>query len=280
MSLLDSGQNSPEDITVEYDTQPPSITNFIATPPFVKIGESVTISATVDDSNTGGSNIMSPVEYQIEGTGNWVAMNAVDGAFDDEPKEEVTYTFPSGFPTADVKNIQIRATDGAGNTVYELLPLPVYDPTAGFVTGGGFYNSPAGAVLNSPAPPDEKGKVVFGFASRYNRGYLKGETNFVFHSKTIPLAIFHSENYLYLVVTGNKARYEGTGTINGKGSYGFVLSTIDGDVTGGNGKDYLRLRIWDKMNNNDPVYDNQPLAGDTADPTMPIGFGNIKVHKS
>jgi hypothetical protein len=157
----------------------------------------------------------------------------------------------------------------------------VFDPKAGFVTGAGFFNSPAGSVANPPAPPDEKGKVVFGFVSRFKQGVLTGETDFVFHSKTIPLAVFHSESYTYLVVSGNKARYEGTGTINRKGSYGFMLKTIDVGIPGLNGQDNLRIKIWDMADPLKPViYDNQRDALDSDNPTMKIGFGNIKIQTS
>ena len=41
---------------------------------------------------------------------------------------------------------------------------------------------------------------------------------------------------------------QGLGTINGTGSYGFMLTAVDGQVNGGGGMDKFRIKIWDKNN--------------------------------
>jgi hypothetical protein len=84
---------------------------------------------------------------------------------------------------------------------------------------------------------------------------------------------FHSNDYDWLVVTGTKAVYKGTGTINGAGSFGFMLSAIDGTP------DKFRIKIWDKGAADNIVYDNQIDAVDGADPTTVIGGGQIVIHK-
>ena len=84
---------------------------------------------------------------------------------------------------------------------------------------------------------------------------------------------FHSNDYDWLVVTGTKAVYKGTGTINGAGSFGFMLSAIDGTP------DKFRIKIWDKDAADNIVYDNQIDAVDGADPTTVIGGGQIVIHK-
>lgn len=55
----------------------------------------------------------------------------------------------------------------------------VYDPAAGFVTGGGWINSPAGAYS---ANTDLTGKATFGFVSKYQNGATvpTGNTEFQF----------------------------------------------------------------------------------------------------
>ena len=65
------------------------------------------------------------------------------------------------------------------------------------------------------------------------------------------------------------------GTINGAGSYGFMLTVIDGRANGGGGMDKLRLKIWD---GNGVIYDTQPGAADTAVPTTTLGGGSIVIH--
>ncbi len=151
----------------------------------------------------------------------------------------------------------------------------VYDPPAGFVTGGGWINSPAGAY----APvPTLTGKANFGFVSKYQKGATipTGQTQFDFKVANMS---FHSTNYQWLVVAGAKAKYKGTGTINGTGSYGFMLSAVDGQITGGGGVDKFRMKIWETETEN-VIYDNQMGDSDDGDATDAIEGGSIVVHKS
>jgi hypothetical protein len=138
-------------------------------------------------------------------------------------------------------------------------------------TGGGWINSPAGAYV---ANPTLAGKATLGFVSKYQKGATAptGNTEFQFHAGDLN---FKSTSYDWLVVAGTKAQYKGTGTINGAGTYGFMLSAIDG---GTKGSDMFRIKIVDKTTGN-VVYDNQMGASDTADPATVIEGGSIVVHK-
>jgi len=91
-------------------------------------------------------------------------------------------------------------------------------------------------------------------------------------------APIESTLYDWFVVAGAKAQYKGTGTINGVGSYKFMLTAIDGDINGGGGVDKFRIRIWDSASGG-LVYDNQMNAPDTADPSTAIAGGSIITHK-
>ncbi len=81
-----------------------------------------------------------------------------------------------------------------------------------------------------------------------------------------------------MVVSGAKAQYKGLGTINGAGTYGFILTAIDGQLNGGGGTDRFRIKIWDKNNNDATVYDNQLGAADTDNPTTVLAGGSIVIH--
>jgi len=73
---------------------------------------------------------------------------------------------------------------GTADTVNALLAIVViYDPSAGFVTGGGWINSPAG---RGGVDATLTGKANFGFVSRYKKGQTvpTGETEFVFKRGT------------------------------------------------------------------------------------------------
>ena len=90
---------------------------------------------------------------------------------------------------------------------------------------------------------------------------------------------FHSESYQWLVVSGAHAQYKGTGTVNGVPGYGFLLTAVDGQISGGGGVDKFRIKIWDVSG---VVYDNvlgAPEDIDGANPTA-ITSGNIVVHKA
>ena len=182
------------------------------------------------------------------------------------------------FTATGVYLVELKVVDDCGNitvanTVNNLPALiVVFDPDGEFVTGGGWINSPAGAY---PANPSLTGKANFGFNAKYHNGEPtpRGETEFKFG----PLN-FHSTSYDWLVFTGAKFQFRGSGTINGSGNYGFLLTGIDGAVSGGGGTDKFRMKIWDKNNNNAVVYDNQMNALDSANPTTVLGGGNLVIH--
>jgi hypothetical protein len=194
----------------------------------------------------------------------------------------VAYTTGSGgsgsvsgshiYTSAWIYTVTLTVTDKDGGSDTETwMYVVVYDPNGGFVTGGGWIISPAGAYR---ADPSLAGKATFGFVSKYQKGATvpTGNTEFQFHAGNLN---FKSTSYEWLVVSGgNRAQYKGSGTINGAGSYKFMLTAIDGAK--GN-PDMFRIRIWDDSG---LVYDNQFSSLDpNADPTTAIAGGSIVVHK-
>jgi hypothetical protein len=170
-----------------------------------------------------------------------------------------------------VYTITMTLTDDDGGTAQSVYQyVVVYDPAAGFVTGGGWFNSPYGAY---PTDPTLTGKANFGFVSKYQRGATvpTGNTEFQFHAGNLN---FKSTSYEWLVVQGsNKASYKGEGRINGGGSYGFLLSVVDGGSSG----DKFRIKIWNKSTNT-VVYDNQMSGADDATASQLIAGGSIVIH--
>jgi hypothetical protein len=82
------------------------------------------------------------------------------------------------------------------------------------------------------------------------------------------------------LVSGARAHYRSVGTINGAGTYGFLLTAIDGQLNGGGGTDKFRIKIWEKIGgiDGDTVYDNQMDALDTGDASTALGGGSIVIH--
>lgn len=203
-----------------------------------------------------------------DGTTSAGAVTEADG--DGSAVGTHTYAAP------DVYTVTATVTDKDGGTsTCAFRYAVVYDPAGGFVTGGGTIMSPEGAYT-----PDTtlSGKANFGFVSKYLKGATvpKGNTEFVFHAGGMN---FSSTSYEWLVIAGAKAQYKGLGTINGAGEYRFMLTAIDGQVTGGGGVDRIRIRIWDAASG-DVIYDNEIGAAPDAAPTTAINSGSIVVHKA
>jgi HYR domain/Galactose oxidase, central domain len=181
------------------------------------------------------------------------------------------------YTAAGVYTLTVTLSDGVHPPVQAVSQyVVVYDPNGGFVTGGGWINSAAGAYA---ANPSLTGQANFGFVSKYQKGATvpTGQTQFQFQVANLN---FQSTAYQWLVISGGfKAQYKGSGTINGAGNYGFILTAIDGELKGGGGSDKFRIKIWDNATGK-AVYDNQLGATDSADPTTVIAGGSIVIHSS
>jgi hypothetical protein len=175
-----------------------------------------------------------------------------------------------------VYTVQFQVSDddtGTVDTRFEFVVI--YDPSGAFVTGGGWIVSPTGAYV---ANPSLTGRANFGFVSKYQRGanVPTGQTEFQFQVGNLN---FHSSEYQWLVVAGAKAQYKGSGTINGTGNYGFMVTAADGAISGGGGTDKFRIKIWN-TSTGATVYDNVVGASDDIDSASPqiISGGSIVIH--
>ncbi len=234
-------------------------------------------NAPVEGPITVGTEIQASAEFSDPEEGE---THDAEWEWGDDTKtnmQEVTSPVAAlhSYEDAGVFTIKLTVTDsggGSGSSTFEYVV--VYDPEDGFVTGGGWIDSPEGAYA---AVPTLTGKANFGFVSKYKKGATTptGNTQFVFHVADLN---FHSTEYDWLVIAGPKAKLKGSGTINNAGDYGFMLSAIDGQVSGGGGADKFRIKIQDKSTDQ-VIYDNQMGAGDDADPATVIGGGSIVIHK-
>ena len=207
---------------------------------------------------------------------NWGDGSSSPGTVTDTPSSGGSGSVSGShtYTTDGVFTVTVTVTDKAGAQGLSTFQyVVVYDPSAGFVTGGGWITSPPGAY---PANPALTGKATFGFVSKYQKGASvpSGDTQFQFQTAGFN---FHSTSYDWLVVAGAKAQYKGSGTVNGAGTDGFLLTAIDGELPGGGGTDKFRIKVWDKATGN-IIYDNQMGSSDTADPTTAIGGGDIVIH--
>ena len=175
----------------------------------------------------------------------------------------------------------MNVTDQTGVTSYANTNgdleeiIVVYDPNGGYTYGGGWFNSPAGALKSDVFAT---GKVSYGFTTNYfkNSTYPKGETQFEFKVGNFE---FNALNFDYLSISGAKAQCKGTGKIiGGQSGINFIMTVIDGDLDG-SGIDKIRTKIYNK-NTGQVYYDNQPGASDAANPTTAVGLNSSIVVQS
>lgn len=181
-----------------------------------------------------------------------------------------TYTFT----TPGVYKIRLKVTDNTGQTSWvdtagdvEAIVV-IYDPNGGYTIGGGYISTYPGSY---PANLNKVGKLSFGFNSKYtNATNPKGETQVQFAMGGFE---FNALNYDYLTISGARAQFRGFGKLNGESGYNFILTVIDGQLTGGGGVDKFRIKIWNKTTGA-IVFDSQMGESDAVDPSIPVGKGS------
>ena len=153
------------------------------------------------------------------------------------------------YPKAGIYKLTLTVTDkdgAAGQVTFQ--SVIVYDPNAGWVTAGGWFDSPAGAYLPNPT---WKGKAFFDFEVRYKHGAAvpSGKVNFHLLLKGLD---FESTGFDWMILNTQPGwmcwwifnrcsadiQIHGTGTVNGNAGYQFMIWAAD------NRPDTLRIRIW------------------------------------
>jgi hypothetical protein len=194
--------------------------------------------------------------------------------------------------TPGVYKLQMNVTDQKGVTSYATTNgydeaiVVAYDPNGGYTYGDKKFKSPKGAM---PSYPNVAGEMTYGFQTNYYKGATnpKGETWFILNNGEIDLE-FNALNFDYLVVNGAKAQFKGSGKLvrNGieQSGISFILTAIDGQLSGGGGIDKIRMKIYNK-NTGEVYYDNQPGASDADAPVTEVennsaGDGVVVVNTS
>ena len=254
-------------VDVAGDTLGPVTSNLTATPSPAPVNSGVTLTATVDDSTTRGNNIAS-AEYSISGGAFTGSFSPMSGSFNSSPVVNVTASLPS-FPTSDLYTLCSRGTDAAGNVgATTCVLLPVYDPSAGFVTGGGTIHSTAGADYENASA---SGPASFGFVSKYHKGATTPSGNLEFQFRAGNLN-FKSTSIDWLVVTGQpRAQFQGTGTINGGSVCKFQVDAWDRSFQPGS-VDAFGLKIFACNSGGDANGNRYTIAATT------LMNGSIIIH--
>jgi hypothetical protein len=253
-------------LKVGLSNQPPEIISITAPLDPVSVGVNVVTEAIFTDPDINDTHISS---------WDWGDGSIENGIVNESSKTIIgnySYSLPG------VYTLKLKITDAAGESdEMQYKYIVVYDPNGGFITGGGWINSPEGAYKQDLSL---SGKANFGFVAKYKKGSTipGGNTEFQFNTADLN---FKSSSYedMRLVIAGSRANFKGKGTINGTGNYGFMVSAIDGQINGGGGIDKFRIKIWDLNYNGAIVYDNNIInTDDNAIPATALGGGSIVIH--
>jgi hypothetical protein len=242
-------------LTQQVTNAPPRVGPLVGAGDPVAVGTQLTLRAELSDP--GSADTHTAIVEWGDGTAAPATVEESLGAG--------ALTASHVFGAAGVYRVRAVATDDDGASAESALEaVVVFDPAAGSARGAGWFSSPT-------AP----GRAHFGFLARYQKDGTVSFGQPGFRLRTESFA-FESTAFDWLVVTGAKAQLHGSGRVNGSGTYGFVLSAIDGDRLGTDVADRLRIKIWD-MATGAVFYDTQVGDPDSADPVRTLGGGSIAV---
>ena len=249
------------------------------------VGVSSSESATIKIDQTNPEiNITSPAEFAVDPVDVDVNFSVSDGlsgvqslvATLEDGTDPITISSGHTITQAGIYTLTVEATDNAGNQSDESRMFVVYDPAAGFATGGGWIipGNPGNSDPDDLLPGiDGSSKATFGFVVKYKKGATttpEGQLEFVYHVGNFNI---HSTNYEWLVVTNqNRAMFQGLATIDGEvGLYPFWVEARDGDNSGGNQADRFTIKIWAPSEDPDVDELDYKASGD-------LGGGQIKIQ--
>jgi hypothetical protein len=171
------------------------------------------------------------------GDGSHSTIPDVPVVYDEEKQAWIgTVAGSHTYASTGVNTVKITVTDdSSGAKGSDTAYAPVYDPDAwSLVTGAGWYPEEGGPC----------GKAFFGFICRQRAGHPPlGEMRLRWGQNR-----FEATSYEWLVVSTDEstAWFGGTGTINGQGSYDFLVEVADAE-------NKIWITIGDQYDNNGPL---------------------------
>ncbi len=269
LSCDPAGNCATGSLTLSIDKTPPLVTSIALDANPKAVSATATLSAGVSDELSG----VSGGEFFIgtdPGQGNGAAMtlagSALTGIIDD--------SVPVG-----VYSVSVRSQDAADNWSEAATSiLVVYDPTAGFATGGGWItpkgpSSDPSDVLPGICETDGacSEKANFGFIVRYKNGAATVPGgNLEFHYNVSGFHVKSTDMEWLVVTNSNWAHFQGTATIGGlSGVHAFRVDARDSN--GGGQPDRFVIRIWAPGDDSDV---DEPLYKASGD----VEGGQVKIH--
>lgn len=185
-----------------------------------------------------------------------------------EPTAYHSYDLPGLY------NVTLTVTDDMGAQSTDSVMAVVYDPAAGFATGGGWFIPGGNTSYNDDFLPNIDGTspANFGFVVKYKKGATNpdGQLEFQYRQGDFNL---HSSGMEWLVITNkNWAKFQGLATIKGlDGLYPFQVDARDGDFGGRSQPDRFIIKVYPP--GGDPDVD-EPIYKASGD----LKGGSIVIH--
>jgi PKD repeat protein len=170
-----------------------------------------------------------------------------------------------------IYTVTLTVTDGC-NSVSESLVVVVYDPAAGFTTGGGWFVPDSNSFIDGVGVTDKVSKANFGFIVKYKKGADNPDGNLEFQYRAGDIDLKSSDMEWLVVQSTTKVRFKGKATINGQGPYTFKVTAEDNGEPGTG--DWFKIEIWLGVvdTENGPQAPKHKAQGF-------LGGGNIQIHQ-
>ncbi|MHC4396274.1 MAG: PKD domain-containing protein, partial [Planctomycetota bacterium] len=187
MAMDECGNSSScvQVITI-VDTTAPVISDLNANYPLVAVGQTVNFSADIFDDC---DDVVDTV---------W---NFGDGTTSSSPNHE--------YGQAQIYTVTVTATDECGNVATDSIIIVVYDPTAGFTSGGGWFVPDNESFIDGVGVTDTVSKANFGFIVKYKKGADNPDGNLEFQYKAGDIDLKSQDMEWLVVQSTTKVRFKG-----------------------------------------------------------------------
>jgi hypothetical protein len=250
--------STPCGFEVIVESTPPVITSFEGDPLLAQVGAPVFLEAVFTDDVT--DEHVATWDYgDTTGEVLYPATSPVATGH--------SYVWPG------IYTVTASITNQCGNVASDSLVLVVYDPAAGFTTGGGWFIPDADSFVDGINVTDTVSKAHFGFVVRYHQGAGNPDGNLEFRYQAGDIDL-KSTNMDWLVVqSATKVRFKGLATVNNSDELHTFKVTAEDNGEPGN-SDTFKIEIWlgDVDTENGPPTPKHKAKG-------VLGGGNIKIHQ-
>jgi len=217
------------------------------------------------------------VEFTFNGSTSYDPDGTIESYewnFGDKSDVGIGSTVTHDYAAPGIYNVVLTVIDDTGAQSTDTVMAVVYDPTAGFATGGGWF-IPGGSTsdIGDMLPGlDNTSPANFGFVVKYKQGATTpdGQLEFQYHQGNFDL---HSSGMDWLVVTNNNwAKFQGLATIKDmEGLFPFRVDAWDSEHGGSGQPDRFIIKIYSPGTDPDladPIY---KTSGD-------LQGGNVIIH--